>query len=255
MCDRKSVKAICQAITKCGLGVLLLGSVLWGAADKYEPRRISEAELVRRTQELFDAVVPGDQRPWKAYYADDCIFADEKGRKFDKAHLLADITPMPAGYSGEIHVTHVESRIIGDTAILSYDLEESETIFGQLLHARYHQVDTWMHRNGRWQILASQAHRYYEDPSPGEIDAKLLDLYVGRYELAPGITMEITREQNELFAQRVGRQRERLVPEAAGIFFRPGVEGRRLFHMGADGKVDTLIDRRNNEDVIWKRVS
>jgi hypothetical protein len=32
------------------------------------------------------------------------------------------------------------------------------------------------------------------------------------------------------------------------------VEGRILFHHGANGKADTLIDRRNNEDIRWKRV-
>ena len=33
------------------------------------------------------------------------------------------------------------SNIEGDTAILSYDLFETETIFGQELHARYHATD------------------------------------------------------------------------------------------------------------------
>jgi hypothetical protein len=60
---------------------------------------ITQDELVRRTQELYDALVPGNQAPWKKYFADDCIFADEKGRLFDKPKLIADINPMPAGYS------------------------------------------------------------------------------------------------------------------------------------------------------------
>ena len=56
-------------------------------------------QLTRQTQELYDAVVPGNQEPWKKYFAEDCIFADEKGRLFDKAKLIADITPLPPGYS------------------------------------------------------------------------------------------------------------------------------------------------------------
>jgi hypothetical protein len=44
--------------------------------------------------------------------------ADEKGRTFDKAKLIADISPLPEGYSGTIKVQNVQSRIIGDTAIL-----------------------------------------------------------------------------------------------------------------------------------------
>jgi hypothetical protein len=45
-----------------------------------------------------------------------------------------------------------------------------------------------------------------------------------------------------------------LVPESTDIFFRKGVEGRLLFRRGDRGKVDTLIDRRNNEDVLWKKI-
>src|SRR5438876_3841813 len=133
---------------------------------------ITQDELVRRTQELYDAIAPGNQAPWKKYFADDCIFADEKGRTMDKAKLVADITPMPAGYSGSIKIDNVQNRILGDTAVLSYDLNETETIFGQNLTARYHTTDTWLRRNGEWKIIASQAHRYYEDPAVGKADPK-----------------------------------------------------------------------------------
>jgi hypothetical protein len=94
---------------------------------------ITRDELVRRTQELYDAIVPANQAPWKKYFADDCIFSDEKGRTLDKAKLIADITPLPAGYSGTIKIGNVQSRVIGETAILSYDANETETIFGQIL--------------------------------------------------------------------------------------------------------------------------
>src|ERR1700757_4356547 len=89
---------------------------------------ITQDELVRRTQELYNAIVPGDQTPWKKYFAEDCIFADEKGHIFDKPKLIADIKPMPAGYSGEIKIENPQSRLIGNTAVISYDLDEKESI-------------------------------------------------------------------------------------------------------------------------------
>jgi hypothetical protein len=140
---------------------------------------ITQDELVRRTQELYDAIVPGNQAPWKKYFADDCIFADEKGRILDKPKLIADIAPLPDGYSGTIKIENAQSRIIGNTAILSYDADESETIFGQNLKARYHVTDTWLQRNGEWQIIASQAHRYYEDPAVGKADPKKFAAFIG----------------------------------------------------------------------------
>ena len=230
---------------------LLCNFYLVAASFAAEPP-ITQDELVRRTQELYDSVVSGNQTPWKQYFADDCTFSDEKGRTLDKQKLVADITPLPPGYSGAIKIDNVISRIIGDTAVLSYDANETETIFGQNMKARYHVTDTWLRRNNQWQIIASQAHRYYEDPATGKADEKKFSDYIGTYELAPGQTRSVTAENGKLFVERKGKKEE-LLPEASEIFFRKNVEGRILFHYGANGKVDTLIDRRNNEDVIWKK--
>jgi hypothetical protein len=215
---------------------------------------ITQDELVRRTQELLDAVAPGDQRPWREYYADDAMFFDERGRSMDKTALVADITPLPKGYSGNIKVLKPQSRIIGNTAILSYDLDESETVYGQEQKARYHGTDTWLYRDGKWQIVATQMFRYYEDPAPGKIDLSRLNDYVGTYEVTPGITITVSRDGDKLYSKREKRPQHLLVPETCDLFFRPGVEGRVLFRRNDSGKVDALVDRRNNEDVVWKKM-
>jgi hypothetical protein len=213
---------------------------------------ITEGELIRRTQELFDAVVPGDTAPWKKYYADDCLCMDEKGRLMDKAALLADLTPMPAGYSGTIKIVRAKSHIEADVAILSYDMDETETIFGQQLSAHYHATDTWRLRNGSWQILAAQVLRYYEDPPAGRSDPAHQADYVGTYELTPGKTLRVTIADGNLYLDR-DSSHTLLIPEAGDIFFRKGVEGRVVFRRTADGIVDAFISRRNNEDVVWSR--
>jgi uncharacterized protein DUF4440/uncharacterized protein DUF3471 len=228
---------------------LLAVSVAFTWADN---KAISQDELVRRTQELVDAVVPGNQEPWKKYFADDCIYSDEKGRTLDKTALVADITPMPFGYSGKIKVANAKSLIHGDTAILSYDLDETETIFGQNVTARYHVTDTWLQRNGNWQIIASQAHRYYEDPAIGRADPKTFSDFIGIYELGPGKIRTISVDGDKLFDERGGKKME-LLPETPDIFFRKSVEGRILFRRDDHGKVTALIDRRNNEDVVWRK--
>jgi Domain of unknown function (DUF4440) len=233
---------------KRALATFSLAVTVAGAVDV----PITQDELVRRTQELYDAIVPGNQAPWKKYFADDCIFADEKGRILDKPKLIADIIPLPAGYSGTIKIENAQSRIIGNTAILSYDADETETIFGQNLKARYHVTDTWLQRNGNWQIIASQAHRYYEDPAIGKIDPKKFADFIGTYELAPGQTRLLTAKGENLFVERKGKK-EQLFPETSDLFFRKGIEGRILFRYDAQGKVDALIDRRNNQDVVWRK--
>jgi hypothetical protein len=232
--------------------ILFCGSNFVSAAER--DAAVTEAELVRRTQELYDAVVPGNQAPWKKYFAEDSIFADEKGRTMDKPKLVADITPMPAGYSGAIKIEQVQSRIYNNVAILSYDANEKETIFGQNLSARYHVTDTWLRRDGNWQIIASQAHRYYEDPTVGKTDSKKFPDFIGSYELAPGQIRTVIAEGDSLFVERSGKK-DQLFPEASELFFRKGIEGRILFRYDKNGKVDALIDRRNNEDVVWRKVA
>src|SRR5438105_10004569 len=195
---------------------LSLVTAFAAASDESATRQ----ELLRRTQELYDSLVSGNQTPWKKYFADDCTFSDEKGRTLDKTKLVADITPLPKGYSGAIKIDNVISRIIGDTAVLSYDANETETIFGQELHARYHVTDTWLRRNGDWQIIASQAHRYYEDPAVADSsqlkNASAARTYIGTYELAAGQTRTVTVENGKLFVERNGKK-EQLFPETSDL--------------------------------------
>ena len=231
----------------CILGLLILSAC--------GPRRdITEAELVRRTQQLVDPVAVGDRSPWQKYYADDCMFFDESGKNKNKTALLDDITPLPQGFSGNISVVKVQSHIESNVAIMSYDLDEKEIIFGQEMTARYHQTDTWMRRNGAWQIVASQILRYYEDPAPGQADPRTFADLVGTYELAPTKSLTISEDGGRLFRQSRDGVKVELIPETTGIFFRKGVEGRILFRQGKQEKVDALIERRNNEDLVWKKV-
>ena len=105
---------------------------------------------------------------------------------------------------------------------------------------------------GRCRRSASQAHRYSEDPAVGKADPKKFADYIGAYELAPGQTRSVIAEGDKLFVERNGKK-EQLLPETSEIFFRKDVEGRILFRYATTGKVDALIDRRNNEDVIWRK--
>lgn len=233
-----------------GLGIILFAFDAPNAAGAEEA--ITQDELVRRTQELVDSVAFGNKEPWKKHFAEDAIYFDEKGRNMDKAALVADIAPLPAGYSETIKITKATSRIFGDTAILSYDLDETEVIFGQSLTARYHQTDTWLRRNRTWQIVATQVLRYYEDPVMGKTDPKKFSDFAGIYELAPGQVRTIVSEDGRLYSERKGK-RDQILPETSELFFRKGVEGRILFRYNDSGKVEALIDRRNNEDVVWRK--
>ena len=205
---------------------------------------------------MFDAVAAGDQAPWQKYFADDSMYFDEKGRAMDKAALVKDVTPLPPGYSGNIKVVNAKSNIQGDTAILSYDLNETETIFGQNMTARYHGTDTWMYRNGKWQIVAGQMFRYYEDPAPGKADVKKYADYAG--DLRTG-----ARDNPDGFGPRrqICMHNEETARRMSWFLSRPKYSFVKAWKAGGcfardeSGKVDAMIDRRNNEDVVWKKIN
>jgi hypothetical protein len=224
------------------------------AAIALETPKITQEELVRRTQQLYDAVAAGNKAPWESYLASDAMVFDETGHDMDKRGFLDSLKPLPTGYSGSIRVVHAKSRFAAGVAILSYGCDETEIVFEQHLRARYHMTDTWLYRGGNWRIAASQALRYYEDPAAGAVSQALLRHYIGTYELAPGNHMTISLHGTDLYAQRGSGAPYKLLPETTDLFFRTGVEGRRLFHRDKSGRVDFLIDRRNNEDLIWKKI-
>jgi hypothetical protein len=66
---------------------------------------ITQAELLHRTQIMYDAVATGVKAPWQQYLAGDAIIHDEKGASYTKPTFLATVEPLPSGYSGTIKVT------------------------------------------------------------------------------------------------------------------------------------------------------
>src|SRR5947199_10622350 len=96
--------------------------------------------------------------------------------------------------------------------------------------------------------------RYYEDPAVARIDPKKFAYFSGTYELAPGQTRRVLSEEASIYVERNGK-REQLFPEGSEIFFRKEIEDRILFRYEDHGKVNALIDRRHNEEVVRRRGS
>ncbi|MGA7157402.1 MAG: DUF4440 domain-containing protein [Acidobacteriaceae bacterium] len=236
-----------------GMYIVLFSGVIAAQPPLVAPV-ITKAELVRRTQELYDAYAPGNKRPWQLYYADDAMAFDEKGHSMDKQALLASVEALPPGYTGSIRIVDPQAIFAPGVAILGYACDETETVFGQKLHARYHAVDTWLYRDGSWKIASSQVMRYYEDPAIGTSNPAKWSSFIGVYELSPGNRRTVTQEGTGLFLQRGAGPKVKLLPESGDVFFRAGVEGRILFHRNASKVVDALYDRRNNEDIVWRKV-
>jgi len=86
------------------------------------------------------------------------------------------------------------------------------------------------------------------------VDGKVLERYVGRYELSPEFAIVVTREGDRLFGQATGQPRFELFAESGGEFFLKVVDAQITFQSDDQGRVTGLILHQNGADVPGKRV-
>lgn len=215
----------------------------------------TEEQLVRIAQQLFDAIPIGNKAVWEKYVADDVIYTDENWHILTKKQLLEGLAPLPKGYSGSIRMADIQSRINGDSAVLSYRALEEEYVFGQKLSPTYLVTDTYFKRNGLWQLVASHVIVLPSERKPIVVNPRSYAPLAGQYNLTPGITYTITLEGNKLMGQRSGRDKEELLPADESTFFRKGtIRGEKIFVRDPGGRVTQMLDRRENNDLVWKKI-
>jgi|SRR5215207_7014796 len=212
--------------------------------------------LKRATQGLLDAVASGDKAVWQRYLAEGSIYADEEGRVWTKDELLKELTPLPKGYVGSIKIEGTKALVQDNVVVLSHRDREDLELYGQKIITYFHTTNTWARqKDGQWRIVSTQVMAVPSERKPAAVDPKSLDSYVGQYELAPAVTYTVTREGDRLFGQRSGGAKEELLPLCADMFYRKGVwRGEKVFARDAQGRVVRLLDRRENNDLVWRKV-
>jgi D-alanyl-D-alanine-carboxypeptidase/D-alanyl-D-alanine-endopeptidase len=95
------------------------------------------------------------------------------------------------------------------------------------------------------------------DGSPREtsISAKLLDGYVGHYELTPTFIITITRVGDQLYAQATGQPRFAVFAKSDGEFFYKVVDAQISFQSDVEGQTIALVLHQNGQDLSAKRIS
>jgi len=235
--------------------VLFFSSSVSAQSKLPESASRDEKELIRIAQELFDAIAIGNKQVWEKYVAPDVIYTDENWRILTKKDLVDSLAPLPKGYSGSIRMSNIQSRINSDAAVLSYRALEEETVFEQKLTPIYLVTDTYFKRNGQWQMVSSHIAVLPSERKSVSVNPKRLESIVGEYELSPGNTYTITIDENKLMGQRSGRAKEELLAADEHTFFPKGsVRGEKVFVQDASGQTLRMLDRRENNDLIWKKI-
>jgi ketosteroid isomerase-like protein len=118
-----------------------------GYDQKEAERYIRESE-----SQWAESVASGDGSVVQRILADDFIGVDPKGGHYDKTKMIAE-TSDGAKYFASNHLNDVKIRFYGDTA-LAQGNESWERKSGE--RGRFVWTDTWLRRNGQWQIVAAE---------------------------------------------------------------------------------------------------
>jgi len=231
---------------------LLMAAAMASAAA---PAADVTQELRARDQALLDAIAPGNVKLWDAALAANFVYVDENGVVMSRADFLKQLTPLPPGASGMLAIASYSVELSGDVATVVHKDDEHENYHGQSLFAQYLQTETWQKQEGNWKLLQVHCYTVLQEPKSISLEPGELDAYVGRYSAAPDVNYAIRREGNHLLGQREGRPAATLHAEVRDVFFVSGqLRIRKIFERDASGKVTGFIDRREGQDLVWKRV-
>jgi CubicO group peptidase (beta-lactamase class C family) len=86
------------------------------------------------------------------------------------------------------------------------------------------------------------------------IDPKILDAYVGQYELRPDFIITVTKEGDKLMAQATGQQKLPLFPESETKFFMKVVDAQVAFVKTENGAVGKMILYQNGNEAQAKKI-
>lgn len=87
------------------------------------------------------------------------------------------------------------------------------------------------------------------------LDPAIYDRYVGRYEIGPGFSLVLSREDDRLMAQASGQERAEIFPESPTRFFLTIVDAQIDFVQNEAGAVTGLVLHQGGQDIPARKVT
>jgi len=240
---------------RCWSAALLAAAVVLGTAQSHAADRASTEQEIRTiTQALLDAVATGDKSVWDTHLDENLVHVDENGTVRTKAELLTELRPLPAGLVGRLKIDKFKLTLDGDVAVAAHEDQEYLNYHGQELHSRFRSLDVWHKKATGWKLIGQHVAAVLADPPAITMSKDQLCAYAGTYDLTAEIKVDIACEAGKLVARRSGRPEVTLLPEAPDVFFSPGKpRSRRIFQRDAKGSITGFADRREGQDLVWRR--
>jgi len=125
-----------------------------------------ERYILDSERQWAESVATGDTSAIERILADDFIGVDPKGRPYNKQQMIDETRNAPK-YFVSNRLNNVKVRFYSNTAI-AQGSETWEKRSGE--RGRFVWTDTWLRRNGLWQIVAAEDMIAPENPSSSTDD-------------------------------------------------------------------------------------
>ncbi|HTX04559.1 MAG TPA: nuclear transport factor 2 family protein [Steroidobacteraceae bacterium] len=210
----------------------------------------------QRTQALYDAVAPGERAIWRRTLSRECTITDEDGQVYDRTAFLRTLNPLPKGFSGTIRIRHLTALVFGSAASVHYWLDERESIFGQQLHTRYVETDTYRRERDGWKMGAAQVTVVPANLKAVAVNERAWPELVGAYELGGtrGWVYHVFLRQGSLYWGRDGKSATLLIPLSPLVFFLRNSVHTMVFVRDRRGNVTETIELHKYNEIVMPQV-
>jgi hypothetical protein len=213
------------------------------------------ASLRAKDQALLDAIAPVNRGAWEQLITSDFVYVDENGAIMPRDAFLKTLVPLPPHVSGQLSIVDYRVHFNGDAALVIHRDDERENYHGIALRAGYLTTEAWLCQGGHWKLALVHAYTEAKDPPAITIPRSILHEYEGHYSAAPDLELTIRLAGDHLVMERKGRPPLLLLAETPDVLFVPGEPRiKRIFLRDSKGSVTAFIDRREGEDIVWRRL-
>lgn len=115
-----------------------------------------EDQIKKHEQDWAQATIKEGAAAVDQYEADDIVTTDPSGRVTDKAQDKTDLSSNDLKFQS-MELSELTVHVYGNTAVAAGTDTLKGTYKGQDISGKYRFTDTWVKRNGKWQVVASQS--------------------------------------------------------------------------------------------------
>ena len=134
------------------LAVAALSCLVLCQCAKHSDQKEDELYIRDSERQWAESVASGDASVVERILANDFIGVDPHGQLYDKTKMISD-TREGAKFFASNSLNEVKIRFYGDTAV-AQGSESWERRTGE--RGRFVWTDTWLRRDGRWEIVAAE---------------------------------------------------------------------------------------------------